>query len=122
MGGHSLGRTHLKNSGYDGPWGAASNTFTNEFYVNLLNENWTLEKNDAGNLQYNSPKGYMMLPTDMSLVQDPKYLKYVKEFAADEQAFLEEFVKVFTKLTENGVEYPKNSPVYTFKTLDEQGL
>lgn len=122
LGGHALGRTHLKNSGYDGPWGAASNTFTNEFYVNLLNENWTLEKNDAGNLQYNSPKGYMMLPTDMSLVQDPKYLKYVKEFAADEQAFFKEFVQVFTKLIENGVEYPKDSPVYTFKTLDEQGL
>ena len=30
--------------------------------------------------------------------------------------------KVFTKLIENGVEYPKGSPVYTFKTLDEQGL
>lgn len=122
MGGHSLGRTHLKNSGYDGPWGAASNNFTNEFYMNLLNEEWTLNKNAANNEQYDSPKGYMMLPTDMALIQDKNYLPIVKEFANDQEAFFKEFASVFVKLIENGIDFPKDAPVYRFKTLDDQDL
>lgn len=121
-GAHCLGRTHLKNSGFDGPWGAASNSFTNEFFLNLLNEKWELEKNDAGNLQYNSPKGYMMLRTDHALTEDPKFLKIVKEFANDEAAFFKEFAPAFQKLLENGIDYPKNAPQYIFKTLDDQDI
>ena len=121
-GAHCLGRTHLKNSGFDGPWGAASNSFTNEFFVNLLNEQWKLQKNKAGNMQYDSPKGYMMLETDYALVQDPAYLKIVKEFANNEGAFFKEFASCFQKLLENGIDYPKDAPTYVFKTLDEQDL
>ncbi|CAI7218952.1 ASB_collapsed_G0034680.mRNA.1.CDS.1 [Saccharomyces cerevisiae] len=76
MGAHALGKTHLKNSGYEGPWGAANNVFTNEFYLNLLNEDWKLEKNDANNEQWDSKSGYMMLPTDYSLIQDPKLMLF----------------------------------------------
>ncbi|KAL3233820.1 Cytochrome c peroxidase, mitochondrial [Nakaseomyces bracarensis] len=122
LGAHCLGKTHLKNSGFEGPWGAASNIFTNEFYLNLLNEDWKLEKNDAGNKQYNSPKGYMMLPTDYALVQDPKYLKIVKEYAADQDAFFRDFAPAFAALLERGIDFPKNQPVHLFKTLDEQNL
>ncbi|CCK69227.1 cytochrome-c peroxidase KNAG_0C01140 [Huiozyma naganishii CBS 8797] len=122
MGGHALGKTHLANSGYEGPWGAATNTFTNEFYNNLLNEHWTLEKNEANNEQYNSPKGYMMLKTDMALVQDDKYLPIVKEFAKDQNAFFKEYTNAFQKLLQNGITYSKDSPVFVFKTLDEQDL
>lgn len=122
LGAHALGKTHLKNSGFEGPWGAANNIFTNEFYLNLLNEDWKLEKNDAGNLQYNSPKGYMMLPTDYALIQDSNYLKIVKEYAADQDAFFRDFSKAFAALLERGIDFPKNQPVHIFKTLDEQGL
>lgn len=122
MGAHALGKTHLKNSGYEGPWGAASNTFSNEFFVNLLNEDWKLESNDANNKQYNSPKGYMMLPTDMALVQDPKYKVIVEEYARDQDAFFKDFSTVFVKLLENGINYNKNIPTFTFKTLDDQDI
>ena len=121
-GAHCLGRTHYKNSGFDGPWGAASNSFTNEFFINLLNEQWKLEKNQAGNYQYDSPKGYMMLKTDYALIQDPSYLKIVKEFANDESSFFKEFASSFQKLLENGIDYPKGAPQYIFKTLDEQDI
>ncbi|CEP64460.1 cytochrome-c peroxidase LALA0_S11e04676g [Lachancea lanzarotensis] len=120
MGAHALGKTHLKNSGFEGPWGAATNSFSNEFYNNLLNEQWKLESNDAGNKQYNSKSGFMMLPTDMALVQDPKYKKIVQEYAKNQDVFFSDFAKVFTKLIENGIEFPKNIKATTFKTLEEQ--
>lgn len=122
MGAHALGKTHLKNSGFEGPWGAANNIFTNEFFVNLLNEPWKLEKNEAGNMQYNSPKGYMMLPTDYSLTQDSKYLPIVKEYAENQDKFFEDFAQAFRKLLELGIDYPKTAKPYYFKTLEEQDL
>ncbi|QLL31498.1 hypothetical protein HG536_0B03610 [Torulaspora globosa] len=120
LGAHCLGKTHLENSGYEGPWGAATNTFTNEFFVNLLNENWKLEKNEAGNKQYNSEKGYMMLPTDYALVQDGKFRKYVEKYAKDQDAFFEDFKSAYVKLLENGIDFGKLGKAYVFKTLDEQ--
>lgn len=122
MGAHALGKTHLKNSGYEGPWGAASNTFSNEFFVNLLNEHWKLETNEAHNKQYNSPSGYMMLPTDMALVQDPKYKVVVEEYARDQDTFFKDFSAAFVKLLENGIDYNKNIPTFTFQTLDDQDI
>lgn len=122
LGAHALGKTHLKNSGYEGPWGAANNTFTNEFFMNLLNEDWKLEKNDAGNMQWNSSKGYMMLPADMALVQDPNYLKIVKEYANDLDLFFKDYTNAYVKLLENGITFPKDSKPFIFKTLDEQDL
>lgn len=122
MGAHALGKTHLKNSGFEGPWGAATNIFTNEFYNNLLNEKWNLITNDAGNKQYVNDKGWMMLPTDMALVQDQKYLPIVKEYANDQDAFFRDFKNAFVKLIENGIEFPEQNKQIVFKTLDEQDL
>lgn len=120
LGAHILGRTHLKNSGFDGPWDDDPDIFSNQFYANLLNEDWKFEKNDAGNMQYDSKKGFMMLPTDYALRQDPKYLTYVKKYANDQDAFFEDFKNVYVKLLENGITFEKSSPTYVFKTLKEQ--
>ncbi|CCD22260.1 cytochrome-c peroxidase NDAI_0A01020 [Naumovozyma dairenensis CBS 421] len=122
MGAHALGKTHLENTGYEGPWGFANNTFTNEFFLNLLNEDWKWEKNEAGNMQWGSDKGFMMLPADMALVQDPKYLPIVKEYANDLDTFCKDFAKAFSKLLENGITYPEDSKPMYFKTLDEQDI
>ncbi|QEU61922.1 Ccp1 [Kluyveromyces lactis] len=122
LGAHALGKTHLKNSGFEGPWGAATNIFTNEFYNNLLNEKWDLITNDAGNKQYVNDKGWMMLPTDMALVQDPKYLPIVKEFANHQDTFFKEFTKAFVTLLENGIDFPQENKPIKFKTLDAQDL
>ena len=64
----------------------------------------------------------MMLPTDYALIQDSNYLKIVKEYAADQDAFFRDFSKAFAALLERGIDFPKNQPVHIFKTLDEQGL
>lgn len=120
LGAHILGKTHLKNSGFEGPWDDDQNVFTNDFYVNLLKENWKFEENDAGNMQYNSAKGDMMLPTDFALRQDPKFLEYVKKYATDQQAWFEDFKNVFIKLVENGITYDNSTPRFVFKTLQEE--
>ncbi|RCK57271.1 Cytochrome c peroxidase, mitochondrial [Candida viswanathii] len=120
IGAHVLGRCHRHNSGYDGPWGPSFNQFTNNFYTMLLG-NWHV-KNWSGKKQYEDDETneFMMLPTDMSLKEEPYFLKYVKMYAKDQDLFFKDFSKAFAKLLSNGVQYPSGSKPFTFKTLDEQ--
>lgn len=102
-GAHSLGRCHRENSGYEGPWTRAPTTFSNEYFRELVENNWTV-KDWTGKKQFEDPTGdLMMLPTDMALMVDPVFRKYVEEYAKDEEAFFRDFSKAFEKLTELGV-------------------
>mmetsp|Transcript_11830 Transcript_11830/g.13635 ORF Transcript_11830/g.13635 Transcript_11830/m.13635 type:complete len:436 (+) Transcript_11830:127-1434(+) len=108
-GAHALGRCHEDRSGFWGPWTYAPTTFSNEYYRLLLEERWSKKMMHNGSEwkgpeQYENPNGQlMMLPSDMSLVWDEKFLPYVKEYAADEEKFFADFAKVWIKLQENGV-------------------
>lgn len=44
----------------------------------------------------------MMLPTDLVLLQDPKFSKWVAVYAKDGQKFNQDFSKAFQKLEELG--------------------
>lgn len=44
----------------------------------------------------------MMLPTDLVLLQDTKFLKWVKVYAKDAAKFNKDFTAAFTKLEELG--------------------
>jgi cytochrome c peroxidase len=74
IGAHALGRCHLDNSGYWGPWTRAETTFSNEYFKLLLNEKWTPKKTHKGKpwkgpLQYETPDGALMMTvSDMSIV------------------------------------------------------
>lgn len=120
IGAHCLGRCHTWRSGFDGPWSPSFNMFTNDFFVQLL-EGWHIRKWD-GKKQYedDDTKSLMMLPTDYALREDGLFLKYVKLYAKDQDLFFKDFSKAFTKLLENGIEFPKGSEPWEFKTLDEQ--
>ena len=78
-GAHALGRCHTDRSGYDGPWTFSPITLTNDFYVLLLDEKWGWKK-WKGPKQYEDKKTktLMMLPSDMSLVQDKAFRKHVE--------------------------------------------
>ncbi|MES1914381.1 MAG: hypothetical protein MHM6MM_006464 [Cercozoa sp. M6MM] len=101
-GGHTIGRCHRDRSGYDGPWTRAPTTFSNLFFQELLNRNWTVKKWD-GPLQYEDESGdLMMLPTDMELKFDPEFRKWVDLYAKDERRFFNDFKDAYVKLLELG--------------------
>ncbi|XP_019423695.1 PREDICTED: L-ascorbate peroxidase 3, peroxisomal-like [Lupinus angustifolius] len=85
-GGHTL--AHLERSGYDGQWTREHLKFDNSYFVELL-------KADS--------KDLLKLPTDMALVEDPKFRKYVELYATDEDAFLEDYAASHKKLSELGL-------------------
>jgi cytochrome c peroxidase len=98
-GAHSLGRCHTDRSGYTGPWTFTPNRFSNQYFTLLLDVEWKEKKWD-GPKQYVDPEDeLMMLPTDMALVWDPEFKKYVELYAKDKE--------LFAKLLEVGVQRQK---------------
>ncbi|KIJ49508.1 class II peroxidase [Sphaerobolus stellatus SS14] len=122
-GAHALGRCHKDRSGFDGPWTFSPTTFTNDFYTLLLNEKWVWRKwNGPKQLADKKTGSLMMLPTDYVLTQDKSFKKWVQAYAADEQAFFNDFSKTFAKLLELGVpasQWVASEP-WIMQTVDEQ--
>ncbi|WVR06298.1 cytochrome c peroxidase, mitochondrial [Kwoniella sp. DSM 27419] len=103
-GAHALGRCHTDRSGFEGPWTFSPVTFSNQYFSLLVDEPWQWRK-WKGPAQYEDKKtkSLMMLPTDMALVKDKSFKKFVDVYAKDEQAFFNDFSKAFAKLLELGV-------------------
>jgi catalase (peroxidase I) len=102
-GGHTLGRCHKVRSGFDGPWTTHPLRFDNEYYLNLLHKTWVPRKWD-GPLQYEDKETgkLMMLPTDLALLEDPKFKAYVEEYAQSEATFFKDFAQAYGKLLSLG--------------------
>eukprot|EP01036_Dinobryon_divergens_P026150 gene26150-34762_t len=102
-GAHALGRCHLANSGFEGPWTYTPNVFNNLYYVLLKTVNWVADDR-VKQLQYtNKPDGViMMLPSDLLLRDDPGFKEYVELYAASNDKFFADFTKAFQKLQELG--------------------
>lgn len=106
-GAHTLGRCHPDRSGWDGPWTNAPTTFSNLYYQELVDNKWHKKKWN-GPLQYEDKSGQlMMLPTDMALVSDRTFRKWVNAYAKDEDTFFKDFAAAFGKLLELGVPFPE---------------
>lgn len=107
-GAHAVGRCHTDRSGFWGPWTYAENALSNDYYKFLLDKKWTVKKTHEGKpwtgpTQYEADGGaLMMLPTDMVLISDPSFKKYVQLYAKDEDTFFADFALAFRKLTELG--------------------
>jgi len=105
MGAHAVGRCHPNRSGYDGPWTNSPTVFSNDFYVQLLEQKWTPKK-------WNGPKQFedesgalMMTPGDMAMIEDPAFRKWVDVYAQDEAKWHQDFANAFCKLLELGVKF-----------------
>jgi len=109
IGAHTLGRCHIDNSGYWGPWNKAENKFNNALFKFLLDMDWTVKKTHNGKkwkgpLQYENPSGeLMMLPSCMAMIKDEKMLEYVKMYAEDQDLFFTDFAEAYGKLLALGV-------------------
>jgi cytochrome c peroxidase len=69
------------------------------------------KKKWKGPLQYEDKSGQlMMLPTDMALLWDKKFRKYVDLYAKDEEKFFADFAAAFSKLLELGVPFGSEAP------------
>lgn len=107
-GAHAVGRCHTDRSGFWGPWTYAEAGFSNDYFKFLLDKRWTVKTSHEGKA-WTGPKQYeadggklMMLPTDMVLIEDPAFKKWVLTYAKSEEKFFEDFAKAFRKLTELG--------------------
>ncbi|GFR40346.1 hypothetical protein Agub_g890 [Astrephomene gubernaculifera] len=107
-GAHTLGRCHTDRSGFSGPWTNAPTTFSNLYFQELLNNKWRKKKWD-GPLQYEDAKTgtLMMLPSDLALLGDRTFKKWVSLYAKDQDAFFKDFSVAFGKLLELGVPFPE---------------
>jgi cytochrome c peroxidase len=115
-GAHAMGRCHTDRSGYWGPWTNAENTFSNEYFRLLVEERWSPKvthngKPWTGPDQYEDASGnLMMLPSDMALLADPEFKKWVELYAKNEDRFFKDFAKAFSKLLELGVPFASTKP------------
>ena len=116
IGAHALGRCHTDRSGYWGPWTFAETTFRNEFFRLLIEEQWTPKMTHNGK-PWDGPEQYedstgklMMLPSDIALIKDPKFRRWVEVYAKDEDRFFVDFAKAFSKLLELGVPFAATKP------------
>lgn len=107
-GAHGLGACHVDRSGYWGPWTRAPTTVSNEYYRELLENTWTIKTTHKGKpwtgpMQYEDPTGdLMMLPSDMVLIEDGDFRKYVEVYAKDSDVFMKDFGQAVGKLFNGG--------------------
>ncbi|KAL1957559.1 hypothetical protein VTO42DRAFT_5786 [Malbranchea cinnamomea] len=109
-GAHNLGRTHSDRSGFSGPWVNNPTRFSNQFFKLLTTLEWkkTTLPNGLVQFTYTDPDApdeepLMMLPTDMALLSDPEFSKWVRKYAEDKDLFFDHFAKAFAKLMELGI-------------------
>lgn len=106
LGAHGIGRCHKRFSGWEGKWTAHPTRFDNDFYKVLIQDQWEVGRVPETNREqyYNHDKSLMMLNTDLELVRDDKFAKWVRAYAKDESLFRADFGAVFAKLLELGIE------------------
>lgn len=86
---------------------------SNEYFRLLIEERWSPKVSHNGKpwegpAQFEDPSGnLMMLPSDIALIEDPEFKKYVEMYAKNEDLFFTDFAKAFSKLLELGVPFPK---------------
>mmetsp|Transcript_11057 Transcript_11057/g.14564 ORF Transcript_11057/g.14564 Transcript_11057/m.14564 type:complete len:329 (-) Transcript_11057:178-1164(-) len=120
LGAHAMGRCYPDRSGFWGPWTNSETTFSNEYFRLLLEERWSPKlthngKPWTGPDQYEDASGQlMMLPSDIVLISDPDFKKWVEVYAKDSDRFYSDFAKAFSKLLELGVPFPIVKPWYQF--------
>jgi len=103
-GAHSLGFCHDDRSGFVGAWTETPHEFSNKYFKYIKDKKWNLKQWD-GPAQFENEDGanLMMLPTDMALLTDTTFRKYLDHYADNEPDFRKDFAAAFSTLLELGV-------------------
>lgn len=103
-GAHAVGRCHPEASGYEGIWTREFLRFSNDYYRYLLDKQWIINQSHTPTQYQDGRDEFVMLPTDIVLIQDPVFRPFVEMYAKDQDLFFRDFVSVFIKLVELGVD------------------
>jgi catalase (peroxidase I) len=99
-GAHALGRLA------EGEGAGGTATFNNAYFV-LLSQ---MKKKRGGKREWDGPSEFetdtgdkiMLMPTDIALINDPAFFKWVNVYAKDTDKFFSDFTVYFQQLTETG--------------------
>jgi len=89
-------------AGFEGAWTTNPLKWDNEYFKNLLDKEWEKFKGPGGHWQWRikgSDSKLMRLTSDIALLHDDEYTKYVKVFADDMDAFNSAFDEAWFDLT-----------------------
>merc|ERR1719410_1177449 len=90
-------------SGLEGQWTTNPLQWDNEYFTQLIDDDYNLTLGDGDKYQWeNQRNGYLMLTTDLALVDDDDYRQIVASFAADIEVLNEAFSAAWAKLTTSG--------------------
>lgn len=97
-------------SGFEGYWTTSPDSWSNEYFINLIQYEWTSAKGPGGHYQWSpsakdggptppADAALMMLTSDISLTNDEEYLRLVQTYAKDPAELNKQFAAAWYKLT-----------------------
>ena len=90
-------------SGFEGQWTGYPFQWDNEYFTQLINDEYDLITGPGGAYQWkNQRNGYLMLTADLALIDDNDYYEIVAEYANDLNVLNYEFGKAWETLVTNG--------------------
>jgi len=97
-------------TGFEGFWTSTPNKWSNQYFHRLTQNTFTGVPSSGGAIQYQHAgvvykpnETIMMLPSDISLLQDPVYKAYAESFASNFSYLTEVFQRAWYKLTTRDV-------------------
>ncbi|KAG0746778.1 hypothetical protein G6F57_008272 [Rhizopus arrhizus] len=120
-GAHVLGRCHFERSGFEGPWQEAPTYFSNEYFKAITTREWVKKKLPNGGWQWSDKANpdVMMLPIEITMLEDEKLKPYFELYAKDEKLFFRDFAAAFKKLIELGVPFTGKEREYEFERVNK---